>query len=261
MKINKTLTVFTSILALALTSQAQNDISAAQTTTISSWTGTQAFETGSTPEGNSGGSTADNDNWGGNANGTAGNGALGESFELSAAGNLSSVELILSGATATFNVELYDLGTASSLNYPGTVGGAAPITQENALGSSEPNLLSTADQFTYTTAASAVLETLTFSGADANVTLQTGEVYLLSLDPTAASDSTWWLRGAVPVAGYNNGEGFNADGVAGMQNFEGKTSIRNFDTAVEVTTAPEPASLALLGLGGLAGAFMIRRKA
>ena len=65
------------------------------------------------------------------------------------------------------------------------------------------------------------LQMMTFGGADANVQLVAGELYLLSLDPTANADGTWWVRGGVPTTGP--GKGHNADGVNGMQNFEGKT--------------------------------------
>jgi hypothetical protein len=103
---------------------------------------------------------------------------------------------------------------------------------------------------------------LTFQGADSSVSLIAGDVYVLSLDPTnnANADNTWWVRGGVPVTGFNTGEGLSADGVAGMNDFEGKSSIRDFDLAVTLQAVPEPASMTLLGLGALVGTFAIRRK-
>jgi hypothetical protein len=164
----------------------------------------------------------------------------------------------------SFNVELYDLGPAPA-NYPSGnpigsgAGGAPSITQLNNLGVAYPtgggaNLLAST-AFTYTAVAGTDLITIPFAGTP--VTLQTGELYLLSLDPQANADSTWWVRGGVPVAGYNTGEGFNADGVAGMQNFEGKSTIRDMDMAI-TEVVPEPSTIALGVLG--ASSFLLRRR-
>src|ERR1700678_2611308 len=97
MKINKTLTLCSALLTFGLAAQAQNDISAGQSSTVSAWTGTPVFETGPAPTTGSGGTSNDNDNWGGNADGTAGFGAIGESFEVTSAGTLSTAQLILTG--------------------------------------------------------------------------------------------------------------------------------------------------------------------
>jgi hypothetical protein len=268
MKTNiKTLTLCSSILALGATAQAQNIVGS--TSSDSAWTGTLVFQTGATPQGVSGGATADNDSWGGNANGVNGFGALAEAFEVTASGTLGSAELDMSGSASTFGVELYNMGAAPANWASATAGSAPTITQYNNLGGAVGsfsgatgtgglNLLHAGDQFTFAGTGSTTLETLTFQGADSGVSLIAGDVYVLSLDPTANADGTWWLRGGVPVAGYNTGEGLNADGVAGMQNFEGKTSIRDFDLAI--TTVPEPASMALFGLGALVSTFAIRRR-
>jgi len=256
--------------AVTLPVQAQNIVGS--TSSASSWLGgTSLFETGSTPTGNSGGTSQDNDNWGGNANGTGGFGALGMSFTTSTAGTLGNIQMVFAGAAMTFNIELFDMGATPS-GYPGSVGGAPPITQINNIGGAAPggtlptlsggaNLLQAGDQFTFAGVASGnTLQTLTFQNLDANVSLVTGELYVLELDPTANADSTWWQRGGVPVTGYNTGEGLNADGVAGLQNFEGKTTIRDMDTDITIVAAPEPASMTLLGLGALVGTFVVRRR-
>jgi len=261
----KTLAILTA-LALATSVQAQNIVGS--TSSTSSWLGAPVYQTGLAPTTDSGGTSQDNDNWGGNANGTDTFGALGQAFVVTTSGTLQNVQLVLAGAAATFNVELYNMGAAPASWPSATVGGAATITQYNNLGGTTGsfsgstgtgglNLLQAGDQFTYNGASGQTLQTLTFQNLDAGVSLIAGNVYILSLDPTANADGTWWVRGGVPVAAYNTGEGLNADGVAGMQNFEGKTSIRDFDTAVTLAV-PEPASMTLMGLGVLA--ILIRRR-
>jgi hypothetical protein len=91
--------------------------------------------------------------------------------------------------------------------------------------------------------------------------LVTGELYLLSLDPIGGTaNNTWWDRGGLPVAGFNTGQGMNEDGVDGQQDFEGKTSVRDFDLAVTVTSSvPEPSTMALLGMGAFAWNVLRRR--
>jgi hypothetical protein len=239
-----------------------------------SWSGSPSFETGPTPLGTSGGNTQDNDSWGGNAHGTAGFGALGESFVVGSSGVLTSVQLVMAGSSASFNVELYDLGPASAIaNYPSATPGSAPaITQINNLGNVAPSFsgttltgglnLLTGAGFTFSSPGSSVensggqtLVTLTFAGTPLNVVA--GELYMLSLDPSGATaDGTWWDRGGIPVTGFNTGEGFNADGVAGMQDFEGKTSIRDFDLAADVV--PEPSTIVLGVIG--ASSLLFRRR-
>jgi hypothetical protein len=246
--------------AIGLSLPAQAQIVESQTSTVSSWAGTPAFETGSAPTTGSGGTTADNDSWGGNANGTAGFGALAEAFEVTSTGTLTSAQLVTSGGTATFNVELYNLGPASGFpGYQAAPGNPATISQINSVGGvNSPNLLAAGDQATYTASAGNELVTLTFGGADASVQLLSGNIYVLSLDPTANADGTWWLRGGVPVAGFNTGEGLNADGVNGLGVFEGKTSVRDLDLAVNVTSVPEPSTIALGVIG--ASSFLFRRR-
>ncbi len=240
-------------LALAATTQAQNITQS--TSSTASWVGTPSQQTGAAPTTDNGGTTQDNNSWGGNLGGTGNFGTLAQSFELGSAGTLQNVQMVFAGSPATFNVELYDLG-AYPAGYP-----SVP-QQINPSG----NLLQPGDSFAFGGIASGqTLVTLTFGGLDANVSLQANELYLLALDPTANADNTWWARGGVPTLGglSGSGLGYNADGGSGslaLQNFESKTSIRDFDMAVTVTATPEPSSIALLGLGALAGVSAIRRR-
>jgi hypothetical protein len=236
--------------------------------------GTTVFETGATPTGGSGGVSTDNDSWGGNANGANGYGALGMCFTVTQSGVLSTAQVVFTGNTATFNVELYDLGPTPAGYQTGVATPYYPaVKQINALttpvaassgGLPSPgytlngglNLLASSS-FTYTAVAGTDLVTLPFTGSPVN--LVTGELYLLSLDPTANADSTWWTRGGLPVSAYNTGEGVNADGVDGMQAFEGKTtSVRDMDLAI-TEAVPEPSTIAL-GVIGASSLLLRRRK-
>jgi hypothetical protein len=247
------------IAAMGLSQPVQAQNITGSTSPISAWLGTPTYETGLAPTTGNGGTSQDNDNWGGNANGTAGFGALGQSFEVSTSGTLQNVQIVMAGSAATFNVELYDLGAYPASGYPSV---PQQINQLGQNGGTGVNLLQPGDSLSYQGAAGQTLQTMTFGGADANVQLVTGELYLLSLDPTANADGTWWVRGGVPSTGP--GMGYNADGVNGLQNFEGKTGtgltgIRDFDTSVTTTAVPEPCTMALLSLGALACASVRRR--
>jgi hypothetical protein len=255
------------VAALGLSQAAQAALIPTTTSSTSSWLGTPVYKTGPAPTTGNGGTTQDNDSWGGNANGLNGFGALAMTFEVSQAGTLGAVQLSMAGSPQLFNVELYDMGSASTYAYS-TAGGNVGITQINGLGEepsntaeivtpsntyddvSDPDLLAAGDQAQYNGIASGNnLWVLGFTGADATVSLVPGELYLLSLDPTANADGTWWQRGGLSTG--DTGEGLNADGSQGMQNFEGKGvsgGIREFDLAV---TVPEPATFGLIGLASL----------
>jgi len=236
------------------------------TSTDGSWLGAPVYQTGPAPTTGNGGTSQDNDNWGGNANGLNGLGALAMTFEVGQAGTLGGAQLVMAGAAQTFNIELYDMGPASAIGYPGSTVGSWYIKQINGLGGAnadiqtasstspfapDPDLLQAGDQATYPGVATGQnLWVMNFAGADASVSLVPGEIYLLSLDPTTNADGTWWVRGGVPTS-IDSGEALVADGSQGMQNFEGKSNpsgLREMDLAV---TVPEPASISLIALAGL----------
>jgi hypothetical protein len=244
------------------------------TTAVTAWSGTPVFETGSTPTVGNGGTTNDNDSWG--ANGTAGEGvngqgSLGEAFIATASGTLSTAQLVMAGSSGTFNVELYDLGAPQSGFQVATGGSPAQIQQVNTLGTAPAagsagtynggtNLLTAGDQITFGGTATDTLMLLSFGGTDSNVQLVAGELYMLALDPTnnLTASGIWWQRGGLTaVAGADNqAEGLNEDGVDGVQNFEGKSTVRDFDLAI--TEVPEPASASVVALGAV-GLFTRRR--
>jgi hypothetical protein len=236
------------VMGLSLSAQAQNIV--VSTAAATSWpVSPLVYQTGAGPTTDSGGTTNDNDSWGGNADGVNGFGALAQIFEPTASGTLATAQLTMAGSAQTFGVELYNLGTPPA-GYQAASGSAPTITQLNDVGgTSYPNLLASGDQVAYPGVASGEnVMTLTFQNADANVPLIAGDLYALSLDPTSNADGTWWQRGGLPSANYNTGEGLNADGVDGLQNFEGKTSVRDFDLGITETAVPEPASIGLIGM-------------
>ncbi len=242
--------------------QGQNYVTESQSSTLV-WGGTPVYQTGATPESDSGGSTHDVSNWGQAVSGVNGNGSIGQDFEVTSAGTLTGAQLVMAGATGTFSVELYDLGSASSLGWPPVYNsGGTPVPSATSQLNAGGNKLSTGDNFTTTAMASETLITLTFGGADANVTLSPGEVYMLALDPWANVNrsGTWWSRGGNPVAAYDTGEGMDTDSASyafAYQALGGRSTIRDLDTAIDVV--PEPSTIAL-GVIGASSLLLRRRK-
>jgi hypothetical protein len=190
------------VMALATSVQAQDLTVSTSATTA--WLGSPVYQTGAGPTTDSGGTTQDNNSWGGNANGSGGFGALAQMFTVTSAGTLANVQMVFAGSPANFNVELYDMG-ATPGGYQAPSGSTPTITQINNIGSgtatgSPPtltggvNLLQAGDNIAFAGVGSGqTLLTLTLGGSDSSVHLATGELYVLTLDPTGANaDNTWW---------------------------------------------------------------------
>lgn len=235
----KTLAIL-SALALATSVQAQ----VSETDGLgTSWLGTPTFQSGlptvfTTSEGNFGSS-----------GGAGGFGALAQSFELSSSGVLQNMQLVLAGSVQNFYVELYDLGP-----YPGS---GYPATSSTYTPGSLTSLLAAGDTFTYNGHAAGAqnVAELTFSGADANITLNAGELYALQIDPTAAPTAFWARDGVQTVTGQAYRMNQFSSGNMGALN----GAVRDFGLAVTVQAVPEPTTMAILG-GSLLALGLIRRR-
>ncbi len=209
------------------------------------WVGSPTFDTSSsvltftTSEGNFGGNSGAN-----------GFGALGQTFELTTSGVLQNIQFVFAGTTQIANIELYDLGPYPASGYPATSATYTP--------GSLTDLLTAGDQFTYHggNAGAANVAEVVFSGADANITLNAGELYAVQIDPTATPDMFWVRDGQLPVNGQAYRMSQFSTGTMGAIN----GSIRDFGLAVTVAPVPDPGSIALVGLGGLLSLFVVRRR-
>ena len=207
------------------------------------WSGTPTFETVATPA-----NATTEENFG-----TSPANGLAQSFSLSSPGVLSTIQIMDAGGpsgTFTYGIALYDLGAVQ------TPSGGASFTPGTSL---LPAADSATTFLTYTFASGAANVTkLTFSGTDA-ISLQANEYYafdLITSSPTP-SGSTWGpTRGG--TTSFTGGQLFRASGATTFGAING--GVREMDFALTTTAVPEPASMTLLGLGALAGTFVLRRR-
>jgi hypothetical protein len=207
----------------------------------SAWSGTPTFETVAAPtfaaaEGNFGGGTAN---------------GLGQTFSLTTAGILTQIQIGMAG-TGSYGMALYDLGVG-----PQTPSGGSSFTLGTDLLSSGSAVTS----FTTTLFTGSQVANFVFSGADA-VSLSANEYYMFVLTTATANTSAsavQWTRGGSAGATFTGGQFFRASsGTTVLGAING--GIRQGDFALTVTPAPEPTTLALAGLGGLASLVALRRK-
>ncbi len=239
-----TLTLCSCLAALGLTAQAS-----VVATVDSSTTSSQTSWAGSPPDffNNPNGSTS-----------VDGNFSDGLVFDSTTSFTLGAVDFygyVTGGGTGTYSLALYNLGTPFAI--PGG-GGAAVYT----FSGSEPQLLSAGLQVTLTTPNNpGQFNLLTFGGAD-NVSISANTDYALVFS-TVTGGNLVFDRGA-GSSSYPNLAledltlNTTAEGASG--DILDNTPAGQRQPVAAIYAAPEPATLAILGLGGLAGAFMVRRR-
>jgi hypothetical protein len=180
-------------------------------------------------------------------------------FQPAAAFTLGSFEFYANtggaGATSigTYDIDLYDLGPSYTLP------GSNPLYTYTG---SEVDLFDAGLNFT--TTSTGQFNVLTFSGDD-QVALNAGDTYLLSIVATTGEFMDI-ERGSSTTGAGNPNFATQALGLATADPASGvaldlvPAGHRDVVGAFYPVSAPEPTSLALLGLGGLAGAFLRRRK-
>lgn len=211
--------------------------------TANNWQGTPTYFDYNTSPLNSGtgGAFVSEQNFG---SGAAGFGSLLNTFTLGTAGNLESIQLLLGGAASSYNLTLYNMGSG--------------YTQSGA--SIDPTTLTiayatTGITFSGPNGGAVGVTKIDFTGGD-QVALAAGN-YGLAITPTATGPFGWFRGGADTFAGNQL---YRFDGTLyGPINGSG-APYRHAAFAVTVASVPEPASMALVGVGLLALIGMRRTK-
>jgi hypothetical protein len=190
--------------------------------------------------------TFDNPNGGTSVDGSLVNAFL---FKATSSFNLGAIEFAGNMGTSQNNlVSLYDLG--ASVAIPPTSG----TTYYSITGSSQ-DLLSSGLNVNIQTSGQQFID-LTFSGAD-QVQLVQGDFYALELANNSGGANMLVARG--PDATTTQAFGLGA-ALTGART-EVPAGVRDPVAAIYAAeVVPEPASAALFCLGGMAGAFAIRRR-
>jgi hypothetical protein len=170
-------------------------------------------------------------------------------FKAGSSFNLGAIEIFQQSLTGAgnFNLFMYDLGSSF------VVPAGNPLYTFTG---SEVDLFSAGDNVTLANASQ--FDVLTLSGAD-NISMNSGDSYLFDLVATDGSSLTW-NRGPITA---NQAIAVNSVVVGGagtVLNNSAAGANRTPIAAFFAEPAPEPTTLALAGLGGLASLVALRRK-
>jgi hypothetical protein len=217
--------------------------------TLSSWLGTPNYSTSLSGLSVQGDATI-----------TGTYGLMAETFTPSSGFTIGSFSFIMSvNSTApTYYVNLLDLGAAGSVSVSAGAATYGPTTGD--VGTTLFN-----DTVSFSGIASGEIQgTFTLPSAD-QVALSSGEEYALEIWTPSANGAAGVTiyRGSVADAGGQMFSG--ADAVAGARltlvgNGQAGGAPRTGAMALYAAPVPEPASIALFGLGGLASLVALRRK-
>jgi hypothetical protein len=246
----------------ALCGAAQAQITFSSGGSLTAWNGAPVY-TSIANSGLSGASTGQGD-----PSLTGSYGLMGETFTTGSAFTLASFSVLLQINNITapaYTVNLYNLGPAGTVSVSSSTATYNPYT-------ASPSSISLAfsDTVTFAATSSEVQGTFSLAGAD-QVALSANEEYALEiLTPSAdGQNGLLWFRGSSVDPGgqmFSNGDGLNSAGNGVRDTLAGSGQAggapRTGALALYgVAAVPEPASLALAGLGGLSMLFLRRRKA
>lgn len=250
---NSTLILCSSFIAFGLTAQAQ--VSFTSGGSLTAWNGSPIY-TSIANSGLSGASTGQ-----GMPTITGAYGVFAETFTPSSAFEIGSFSLLLSVnniSSPTYEVNLYDLGAAGTVSVSSSSATFGP-------GTSDPGTSLFSDTLTFSATTSGEVQgTFTLASAD-QVSLLANEEYAIEIWTPSADGSSGidLYRGSTADPGgqmFDSASSSSALLTLAAQGEAGGAPRTGALALYQVSAVPEPTSLALSGLGGLAGAFMIRRR-
>jgi len=169
---------------------------------------------------------------------------LGQTWTATISGTLADIQIYAGGAPGDNFVFLWDLGAASS--YTAVSGGSTPaslLNLPNYPTFSYVNLFAAGSTFHFNGGGQSV-RVLTFDSANSNIAITAGDLYYFGIAPNVTTAVMSWQR--VSTDPYAGGAAYKEGGVLNG------TAVRDFGMAIDITPVPEPTTMALSLLGGVA---------